>query len=308
MTKSVCRPLKSSTVHYMVTLVRVYFCDVFKLIIVPRTRDFDQRSMYCMYVWLLNSVLHGSPFSLAEEKRGVEDCRMPSLGLEELLIQRAQELQGKEESQVQILKHYSTSPVALYVHALGTSLLSFFLFILALPVCGCLSVLKYTEQLKQCTHTGHLTHGLLLFSLKNLNHLNCVVWTFMSVISPVAATLLLKQQHYMVAHCLFAPSRSACGHCLKCLAGPIISAYQVFLPVDCKLSLCSSFICRKNWSSVSGCGLSASWAKAQMKMEWIDELTLVGQAGLKPYLTRTHVWFECRKGLELSLRRMGDII
>lgn len=44
----------------------------------------------------------GALCCLAEEKRGVEDCRMPSLGLEELLIQRAQELQGKEESQEEL--------------------------------------------------------------------------------------------------------------------------------------------------------------------------------------------------------------
>lgn len=42
-----------------------------------------------------------SVFSLVEDSaRGVSDCREPSLGLEELLNQRLQDLKGREESLV----------------------------------------------------------------------------------------------------------------------------------------------------------------------------------------------------------------
>lgn len=44
----------------------------------------------------------GALCCLAEDNRGVEDCRAPSLGLKELLTQRAQDLQGKEESQEEL--------------------------------------------------------------------------------------------------------------------------------------------------------------------------------------------------------------
>ncbi|XP_041940891.1 hsp70-binding protein 1 [Alosa sapidissima] len=44
----------------------------------------------------------GALCCLAEDNRGVEDCRVSSLGLEELLTQRAQKLQGKEESQEEL--------------------------------------------------------------------------------------------------------------------------------------------------------------------------------------------------------------
>ncbi|XP_063040261.1 hsp70-binding protein 1 [Engraulis encrasicolus] len=44
----------------------------------------------------------GALCCLAEDNRGIEDCRAPSLGLEELLSQRAQELKGKEESQEEL--------------------------------------------------------------------------------------------------------------------------------------------------------------------------------------------------------------
>lgn len=47
--------------------------------------------------------------SLVEDSpRGVSDCRDPSLGLEELLNQRVQDLRGQEESQVNSFTHLLT--------------------------------------------------------------------------------------------------------------------------------------------------------------------------------------------------------
>lgn len=56
--------------------------------------------------WILNvrlglDIFLQSVFSLVEDSpRGVNDCREPSLGLEELLNQRLQDLKGREESLV----------------------------------------------------------------------------------------------------------------------------------------------------------------------------------------------------------------
>lgn len=58
------------------------------------------------------------PHSLAEDSKGVEDCRAPSLGLKDLLTQRAKELQGKEESQVPLLILLSISPPSVCFSAL----------------------------------------------------------------------------------------------------------------------------------------------------------------------------------------------
>lgn len=46
-----------------------------------------------LYFWCVSSLVEDCP-------QGLKDCREPSLGLEDLLRQRARELQGKEESQV----------------------------------------------------------------------------------------------------------------------------------------------------------------------------------------------------------------
>lgn len=51
--------------------------------------------------WFLIDFCNLYVFSLVEDSpRGVSDCRDPSLGLEELLNQRVQDLRGREESLV----------------------------------------------------------------------------------------------------------------------------------------------------------------------------------------------------------------
>jgi len=45
---------------------------------------------------------------VVDSPRGVSDCRDPSLGLEELLNQRVQDLRGQEESQVNSFTHLLT--------------------------------------------------------------------------------------------------------------------------------------------------------------------------------------------------------
>lgn len=52
--------------------------------------------------------------SLVEDfSKAVTECRIPALGLEELLRQRAKDLQGKEESQVMKVFHNSSNSLNL---------------------------------------------------------------------------------------------------------------------------------------------------------------------------------------------------
>lgn len=74
--------------------------------------------------WFMTDICNLYVFSLVEDSpRGVRDCRDPSLGLEELLNQRAQDLKGREESLVNSFTYLFKqlfypflSPVLLYSH------------------------------------------------------------------------------------------------------------------------------------------------------------------------------------------------